>query len=153
MILTRKSDYGLRAVLELARSPTILSARQIAQQHDLPIAFVKKLLQTLCRAGLVRATLGQQGGYALVRSPQKISIRELLEALEGNLSPVSCLVPDNNCELAAGCDTRRAWNHINRKIQEALHSVSLQDLLDLNHKKRGSVWPPRAAVIARERSS
>ncbi len=135
MILTRKSDYGLRAVLELARSPTVLSARQIAQQHDLPIAFVKKLMQTLCRANLVSATLGQQGGYTLARSPKKISIRELLEVLEGNLSPVSCLVPDNNCELAAGCDTRRAWHHINRKIQEALNSLSLQDLLDLPRQK------------------
>lgn len=134
MILTRKSDYGLRAVLELARSPTVLSARQIAQQHDLPIAFVKKLLQTLCRASLVRATLGQQGGYALARSPKRISIRELLEALEGNLSPVSCLAPDHACKLTDGCATRRIWKRIDRKIQQALESISLADVLTVERE-------------------
>jgi Rrf2 family protein len=139
MILTRRSDYGLRAAIELARRHNVglLSARQIAQQHGLPVAFVKKLLQALCRAGLVRATVGQQGGYALARSPGKISIRELLETLEGNLSPVLCLTPDHNCELTLGCSTQRVWKQIDRKIQETLESISLQDVLTLT-QERGS---------------
>lgn len=129
MILTRKSDYGLQAVFALARSAEYLSAKRIAQEYRLPLAFVKKLLQKLCRAGLVRATVGQQGGYTLARSPQNISVRELLEALEGTLSPVSCLAPDHDCELADGCSTRRIWEQIDRKIQEALASISLEDVL------------------------
>lgn len=139
MILTRKSDYGLRAALELARlyGSGLLSARQIGQQHGLPTAFVKKLLQALCRARLVTATVGQQGGYALARPPEQISIRELLAALEGNLSPVSCLAPDADCDLVDGCPTRRVWNQIDRKIQETLETISLQDALNLSHK-RGS---------------
>lgn len=137
MILTRKSDYGLRAALELAcrYGSGMLPARRIAQQHGLPVAFIKKLLQALCRAGLVTASVGQQGGYALARPPQHISIRELLKALEGDLAPVSCLIPDAACEIADGCPTRRVWSHLDRKIQEALGSVSLQDALDLTRKK------------------
>jgi Rrf2 family protein len=135
MILTRRSDYGLQAVFALARSSQHLSAKQIAQDHNLPLAFVKKLLQKLCRAGLVRATVGKQGGYALARSPGKISIRELLETLEGNLSPVSCLTPDHMCELTSGCAIRRIWEQIDRKIQEALESISLQDVLTPTQKK------------------
>lgn len=129
MILTRRSDYGLLAVLELAHSTGLLSAKQIAQEHNLPVAFVKKLLQKLCRAGLVKASVGRQGGYALARPPEEISIRELLEALEGDLAPVSCLVHNHACDLADGCTTRRIWAHIDRKIQEALGSLSLKDLL------------------------
>lgn len=53
MMLTRRSDYGLRAIVALAQSSELLSAKQIAQEHHLPIAFVKKLLQRLGRAGLV----------------------------------------------------------------------------------------------------
>lgn len=137
MILTRRSDYGLQAVFALARSSQHLSAKRIAQEHNLPLAFVKKLLQKLCRAGLVRATVGKQGGYALARSPEKISIRELLETLEGNLSPVSCLTPDHMCELTSGCATRRIWEQIDRKIQEALESISLQDVLAPTQEKEG----------------
>ncbi len=130
MILTRRSDYGLQAVFALVRSSEILSAKQIAQEHNLPVAFVKKLLQRLCRAGLVKATIGKQGGYALARPPEKISIRELLQALEGDLAPVSCLVPHHACDLADDCTTRRIWTHIDQKIQGALESISLRDLLD-----------------------
>jgi Rrf2 family protein len=131
MILSRKSDYGLRAALELAQlHGGFLSARQIAQTHGLPAAFVKKLMQILCRAGLVTATVGQQGGYRLARPPDQISIRKLLEALEGDLSPVACLIPDADCELVAGCPTRRVWSQIDRKIQQALQEISLQDALE-----------------------
>lgn len=129
MFLTRRSDYGLQAVFALARSAGFVSARQIAQEHNLPVAFVKKLLQQLCHAGLVKASVGKQGGYALARAPEKISIRELLEALEGDLVPVSCLVPDHECDLADECTARRIWARIDHKIQETLESISLKDLL------------------------
>ena len=137
MILSRRSDYGLRAALELAHAygSGSLSAQRIARRNRLPIAFIKKLLQSLGRAGLVKATVGQQGGYALTRPPKQISIHELLEALEGNLSPVSCLRPGDACEIVAGCSTRRVWSHLDRKIRDTLTSISLQDGLVLAHGK------------------
>ena len=137
VILSRKSDYGLRAALELARlyEAGFLPARQIAETHGLPIAFVKKLMQILCRAGLVTASVGQQGGYWLARPPEQISIRELLEALEGDLSPVACLIPDADCKLVAGCPTRRVWSQIDQKMQQALQGISLQDALDWSREK------------------
>lgn len=129
MFLTRRSDYGLQAVYALAKSSELISAKQLAQEHNLPIAFVKKLLQRLCHAGLVKASVGKRGGYALARDPEKISIRELLQALEGDLAPVSCLAPGHQCDLTNGCTTRRIWARIDQKIQEALDSISLKDLL------------------------
>lgn len=129
MFLTRRSDYGLQAVFTLAKSSRLISAKQIAQERNLPVAFVKKLLQQLCRAGLVKASVGKQGGYMLARAPEKISVRELLQALEGNLAPVSCLAHDHQCNLANGCTTRHIWARIDQKIQEALDSISLQDIL------------------------
>lgn len=139
MILSRKSDYGLRAALELARvySSGWLSARRIALSNRLPVAFVKKLMQTLCRADLVTAAVGRRGGYVLTRPPEKISIRQLLEALEGNLSPVTCLTPDTDCEIAVGCPTRHIWSYIDGKLRDALNRISLQDAIDLAGQKRG----------------
>lgn len=129
MFLTRRSDYGLQAILALAKSSGFVSAKQIAQEHNLPIAFVKKLLQRLCRAGLVKASVGKRGGYALARPPEMISMREILEALEGNLAPVSCLTLDHQCKLSNGCMTKRAWIQIDQKLHEALESISLRDIL------------------------
>ncbi|MCX8104107.1 MAG: Rrf2 family transcriptional regulator [Candidatus Bipolaricaulota bacterium] len=129
MFLTRRSDYGLQAILALAHSSGFVSAKQIAHEHNLPQAFVKKLLQRLCRAGLVKASVGKQGGYALARPPEAISIRELLQVLEGDIAPVSCLAPSHTCELSDGCTTKRAWTQIDRKLREALESISLKDIL------------------------
>lgn len=134
MFLSRRSDYGLQAIFVLAQSSGVVSAKQIARKHNLPVAFVKKLLQRLCRAGLVKASVGKQGGYALARPPEKISIRELLEALEGDLALVSCLAPDHECDLADGCTAQRIWAQIDHKIQEALESISLKDIVTLQHR-------------------
>ncbi len=144
MIFTKRSDYGLRAVLELAahyhRGP--LPARQIAQQGGLPEPFVKKLLQQLTAARLVRALRGRRGGYALARSPQEISLYEILKAFE-DLAPVSCLrrapeakptdsEPETPCTADVqeeACPARAAWAWIDRRVRATLQSITLADLL------------------------
>jgi Rrf2 family protein len=130
-------------VLELAahyhRGP--LPARQIAQQGGLPEPFVKKLLQQLTAARLVRALRGRRGGYALARSPQDISLHEILKAFE-DLAPVSCLrrppessAREPDASLCAAdvqeeaCPARVAWAWIDRHVRATLQSITLADLL------------------------
>lgn len=92
MIFTKRSDYGLRAAMELAAGYGTgpLSARIIADRGNLPEPFVRKLLQELARAGLASSERGRNGGYRLARAPRRISVRETLEAFE-TLAPVPCL--------------------------------------------------------------
>ena len=130
MQLTKKSSYGLIATLELAgravESP--LSATAIAERYSLPHSFVEKILHQLKRAGLVTSTQGRKGGYHLADSPNKITVRQVLEALDESLDLVGCLGPGSPCELTQICPTRGAWERIDRRFKEMLDSLSLGDL-------------------------
>ena len=153
MIFTKRSDYGLRAAMELAAGYGYgpLSARQIAQRGDLPEPFVRKLLQQLAQARLAGSARGRHGGYVLARDPAQITVRETLEAFE-TLAPVPCLDPANlpqasdatianDGETTAGeeactldipefsCPTRAAWRLVDRKVRATLETVTLSDLL------------------------
>ena len=103
MIFTKRSDYGLRAAMELAAGygGGPLSARQIARSGNLPEPFVRKLLQELARAGLATSERGRNGGYALAKPPAEVSVRATLEAFE-SLAPVPCLDPANMSEAPVG---------------------------------------------------
>jgi Rrf2 family protein len=130
--LTKKSSYGLIAALELAGEPSEepVSASAIADRYSLPHPFVEKILHQLRRAGLVSSTQGRNGGYRLSRSPSRITVREVLEALGESLDLVGCLGPGTPCELRRICPTKSAWARIDRRLKEMLDSLSLGDLIE-----------------------
>jgi Rrf2 family protein len=131
MNLTKKSSYGLIAALELAHHSEAKpqSATSIAGQYSLPVSFIEKILHELRRAGIVSSKQGRSGGYFLARSPEKISVRDVLEALGESLDLVGCLNSQSHCEFTNGCPTQGAWRHIGTQFKVLLDSLSLQSLL------------------------
>lgn len=131
MNLTKKSSYGLIAALELAHASETApqSATRIAGRYSMPVSFIEKILHELRRAGLVSSKQGRAGGYYLARSPEDISVRNVLEALGESLDLVGCLKSDSNCELTDCCPTKGAWQHIDNRFKSLLDSLSLQSLL------------------------
>lgn len=131
MRITRKSDYGLRAMFELARSyeRTPISIADIAARHGIPDPFLEKIMQELRESGLVEAIHGRGGGYTLKKSPAQISIRDIVRALEGPVALVTCLDPELRCQIEGGCPTSLIWNLINAKFEESLNSLTLEDIL------------------------
>lgn len=131
MNMTKKSSYGLIAVMELAltdeSAPT--SAAHIAGRYDLSVSFIEKILHELRTAGLVLSKQGRGGGYYLARSPGAISMRDVLEALGESLDLVGCLSSDGHCSLTNACPTQAAWRHIDARFKQLLESLSLQTLL------------------------
>ena len=134
MQLTKKSSYGLIAALELATGEAEakgpLSASAIANRCSLPRPFVEKILHQLRQAGLASSTQGRKGGYRLARTPSRITVREVLEALGESLDLVGCLGPGTPCELTQICPTKSAWARIDRRFKEMLDSLSLGDLIE-----------------------
>lgn len=132
MQLTKKSSYGLIAALELAGEPSgePLSASSIADRYSLPHSFVEKILHQLRQAGLVTSTQGRHGGYRLARSPRRITVRQVLEALGESLDLVGCLGSGTPCELTSICPTKGAWAQLDGRFKEMLDSLSLGDLID-----------------------
>lgn len=131
MRITRKSDYGLRAMVELARrfGEAPISIGEISASQGIPDPFLEKIMQELKSAGLIQATHGRGGGYSLKRSPETISVKEVIEALEGPVALVNCLDASLRCEIERGCPTSAFWAVINERFEQALGETTLQDLL------------------------
>lgn len=154
MVFTKRSDYGLRAALELAahyeQGP--LTAHAIAESGNLPTAFVRKLMQALAAAGVAVPVRGRAGGYALSRPPSHITARHVIEAFE-TLSPVSCLThgiwqakdPDCEVERALPCPLRPVWQLIGQRLLDALDSLTLAELLRLEPALAKGMYGSRPA--------
>ncbi len=131
MHLTKKSSYGLIAMIELASNGDSgpISARAIAEKYALPVPFVEKILTELRAAGIVRARKGRRGGYTMNVNPEKLSLRRILDALGESLDLVSCIRPgEASCQLLSVCPTKDVWGTIDDRFKALLDSLSLADL-------------------------
>jgi Rrf2 family transcriptional regulator, iron-sulfur cluster assembly transcription factor len=128
MKLTTRGHYSVKALLDLSLQPGYgpTSVRAIASRQELPAPYLEKLLIEMRRAGLVHSIRGIQGGYQLARSPSKIFVGEILEAVGETLEPLSRYAPD--VKHAEDWVTFLLWNRLHKKLTEALYSISLEDL-------------------------
>jgi len=131
MHLTKKSSYGLIAILELANASEDAprSASQIAKQYSLPASFVEKIFHELRTEGLICSKQGRAGGYYLAKPANDITVREVLESLGESLDLVGCLSGEANCDLDHCCPTQGAWRQIDHRFKTMLESLSLQSLV------------------------
>src|SRR5215467_5885572 len=108
MRVTMKSDYGMRAMIDLAAhyGAGPISSGDIATRQLIPEHFLDQLLITLRRAGLLKSQRGPQGGHMLARPPKQISMRDIIRALDGSTAPMECLPNPSSCQLAPGCAIR-----------------------------------------------
>ncbi len=136
MQLTKKSSYGLVALLEIAAgSPEQpISATHVSTKYSLPAPFVVKILHQLKCAGIITAKQGRSGGYYLAKDPATISVRQLIEILDKPLALLRCLTTSKACQLDAICPTKALWEAIDGKIKELLTEWTLKDLLEQQAK-------------------
>lgn len=141
MRVSTKGDYGVRALVELAHhyGEGPVQSAEIARRQGIPEPYLDQLLTTLRRAGFIRSVRGPQGGHALLRPPAEIQLCEVIEALEGSLSPIACL-DDASCTKPGTCAQREVWEQVRRATQQILSSYSIADLAE---KERESVGAPR----------
>jgi len=109
--LTRRGDYGIRAVLDLARHEGAgrRKKREIAAAMEIPSGFLSQILATLVRADLVRAAAGPDGGYVLARPAAAISLLDVVEAVEGPVALRRCLLRGIPCASDEPCAVHDAW--------------------------------------------
>jgi Rrf2 family protein len=131
MKITSRTEYGLRAMVYLAgkRDDTPVPLGEIVASESIPGPFLERILARLREAGLVRATRGASGGYALARSPDRVAVADVVTALEGPLTLVECVGADRSCARADGCASRVLWRRLDEAITQALEGLSLADLV------------------------
>jgi Rrf2 family protein len=134
MRLSRRSEYGLRALTDLVRhadgGPTALAT--LAQRERLPVKFLEQIMASLKHAGIVRTTLGAHGGYAMAVDPASVSLGRVIRLLDGALAPVGCVslryYEPCSCPDEATCALRDTMIDVRDAILEILDRQSLADL-------------------------
>jgi Rrf2 family protein len=128
--ISRKIDYGLRAMIYLASIPqeSIVPFREIARQMDVPEDFLAKILKTLVDMGLVRSTRGPHGGYALAKTPGEISFLDVIEAVEGPVALNVCLDGEDACGHSTSCTMVSVWRLGQERMLDVYRQAKLVDL-------------------------
>ncbi|TVR61217.1 MAG: SUF system Fe-S cluster assembly regulator [Candidatus Competibacteraceae bacterium] len=128
--ITREADYGIVLMTYLAQAEGHpRSAATLAQQRQLPLPMVSKILKSLARAGLLTSQRGAQGGYSLARPATEISAADIVGALEGPIAITECSTGDHDgCSRLEHCEVSGHWSRINQAIQTALQSISLLEM-------------------------
>ena len=129
--MTRRTDYAVRAMLALARQPDEkLSSADIAALTNIPARFVTQVMGDLVRAGLVRATIGRSGGYRLGSAADKVTVLEIVEAVEGDARRPQCILRGGLCAGGAPCEIHFVFADARQAFTERLAGTSLASVAD-----------------------
>jgi len=128
--LSKKADYALMAMKHLALRTDrgSSSAREIAEQYDIPIELMAKVLQRLVRRGLLASHQGTRGGYQLTRLPSQISVADVIQAIDGPVTVTACSTQDSTCEQYAKCNVRDPLWKVRERILAALADCTIAEL-------------------------
>ncbi len=146
LAFTRKTDYALIALTHLAQHPNECnSAREIASRYGVPLPLLMNILKQMTQRGLAQSVRGPRGGYRLATSPDKISLNDIIGAVEGPVQLVQCVDWYQNkargklktgCDLMAACPVRPTIHRVHARLVEFLAGVTLADVVD-THNERG----------------
>lgn len=134
MKLSTKSTYGLRAMVNIAlkHEECAVSVKEISAKEGISGVYLDQLLNKLRREELVRSVRGPSGGYMLSRSPDKITVKDIVLKLEGTISPVDCISGRESWRAKCGrnknCVAKTVWAKLAKSISDCLDSITLEDL-------------------------
>jgi Rrf2 family cysteine metabolism transcriptional repressor len=152
MKLSTKGKYGVRAVFEIARhyGNGPISIKEIAERQGISFSYLEQILHKLGKAGLIESVRGPAGGYLLARQPSELTIGDIVRVLEGPIALSHCLEPGESadCNQADDCVARMVWVKVGAKIEEALDSISFDDLLQRKQNEALRLKPRRKAALA-----
>ena len=136
MKLSKKSEYALRALLELTlvHGTSTLQRHQNAARQHIPVEFLEQILLALKRAGLLSSRRGMKGGYALIKSPDEITLGQVIRVLDGPLAPIGCVSKTayqkcSDCPYAnkAQCPVQQVMGRVRDAIADILDHYTLAD--------------------------
>ena len=130
MDISRKTDYALRILSILVESEgELLSVRTAADRVDVPYSFARSIQHGLVQAGIVESLRGVHGGMRLKADPTELTVRQVVEAVQGPLSFNDCTAPDGACDRMETCCYHPLWNGLTALVASYLDSVTLEDIV------------------------
>ena len=146
MKLSKKSEYALRALIELTRNyGHPITRQEIGARQNVPVVFLKQILLRLKHAGLVASTRGVQGGYALIKPPSKVTLGHVIRILDGPLAPISCVSKTayqkcRDCPYTTKpyCPLQHVMGGVRNAIADILDNHTLEDFTSGMNRSRRS---------------
>jgi Rrf2 family iron-sulfur cluster assembly transcriptional regulator len=137
-VIKRNTDYALRAVVELAgrSGHEPVATREIASRQRIPYQLACKLLQRLHKAGIVKSSMGPAGGFMLSGNPSKITVRQVVEVIQGPVQLNRCLFRKSLCRLSRRCTISPELGRLQKKINAFLDGLTLDRLSNAGRDKR-----------------
>jgi Rrf2 family cysteine metabolism transcriptional repressor len=137
MKLSTKGRYGLRALLDLAlhQGEGLVLLKDIARRQEFSLPYLEHLIAPLVAAGVMKSTRGARGGVSLLKPPSEIKLSEVVQLLEGSITPVDCVNNPELCHRSTFCVTRDIWVEMKEAMSQVLDSTTLQDLVERQKEK------------------
>lgn len=130
MMLTKAGEYAVRCMVYLAGETglRVVPRKEIVEAMDIPGPFLGKIAQALSRAGLIQVVQGARGGYRLLKSAERISLLEVIEAVEGEIFLNECLFRPESCGRSGHCRVHRVWKEAREGLRRTLAGATLDQL-------------------------
>jgi len=140
MQLSTKARYAARAMVELAKrsGQGPVKLKDIAANQDISLKYLEQVMFPLRVGGYVRTQKGSRGGYILVKAPEKITLLEIVQCVEGSITPVNCADDAELCNRSEKCATRGAWVGLKDAIYNELSGITLAELAEKQKVLDGS---------------
>lgn len=131
MQVSKTLDYAVRSLTYMSREHAgMLSMREISEKQHIPLNYLAKIMRRLVNRGIIRSVVGPDGGYALRKSPGQINLREVYEAIEGELRIIDCMDRDALCTLYENCPQLPVWEKLKVSMAKVLESTTLEDMVN-----------------------
>jgi Rrf2 family protein len=144
MLFTTATGYALRALAALPEDGSYCLAKDLASQLDLPGPYLAKILQGLVQADILESVRGPKGGFRLTRPSHRITVGDVVIALEGPNSLDGCIMGFPACGGDHPCPLHEAWGAVKAQVATSMTEATIRDLqlMDLRHQKDGKGRPP-----------
>lgn len=130
MRLTRAAEYAVRCVLFMAGKPvqSVIPRKDISRQMEIPDQFLGKIAQQLARAGVMEILQGARGGFRLLKTPESISLLEVIEAIMGEIFLNDCMMNSKSCRRTATCAVHNVWGKARNDLRRTLGTADFHQL-------------------------
>ncbi len=131
-MISTKGRYAIRVMIDLAQNDqgNYIPLKDIAARQEISKKYLEIIVKEMVTGGLVTGASGKGGGYKLCRKPEEYTLDEILELMEGTLSPVACLAAEqNSCPRREKCQTLSVWTEFDNLVHDFFHGKKLSDLL------------------------
>ncbi len=130
MLVPMKVDYGVRLLVYLAQQEegAFISTSQIATAQHIPEPYLLHICAELQKAGMILSRRGPQGGHRMARSPDQITVTDVVNSLDRSMAPLDCVEEPLECRLSGACSQRELWTDVEKMLLERLANIRVSDL-------------------------